>query len=126
MAFGARNAGLRGGPLDAAIESALRAVGLLERAGTNPWDLGASKRRLLTIACALAMRPRVLVLDEPTVGLDSDEVANLERVVGIEAESGRAVVAITHDPRRIGSGFERVVRLERGRVVADDALQPLP
>ena len=120
VAFGARNAGLDGRDLDAVVGTALDEVGLLDRARTNPYDLGPSKRRLLTVACVLAMRPKVLVFDEPTTGLDPAEVAALESVIGSPRwGTDRAVVAISHDARFVAENFQRVIRLEAGRLVED-------
>jgi energy-coupling factor transporter ATP-binding protein EcfA2 len=121
VAFGARNVGLRGAALDHAVEAALEAVGLADRAAVNPYDLGASKRRLLTIASVLAMQPKVIVLDEPTIGLDGAEVERLGRVIEQQAAEGRAVVAITHDSRFGAAHLVRTIRLEAGRVTADEA-----
>lgn len=120
VAFGARNAGLVGRELDDAVDAALDAVGLLDRARTNPYDLGPSKRRLLTIAGALAMRPNVLVFDEPTKGLDIAEIALLEAIVRAKRVPVEpTVVAISHDARFVAENFDRVIRLAHGRVVED-------
>jgi energy-coupling factor transporter ATP-binding protein EcfA2 len=122
VAFGARNAGLRARTLDEAVGSALDAVGLGDRAGTNPYDFGPSKRRLLTVACVLAMRPKVLVFDEPTMGLDRGQIARLVEVVrSPQWSSDHAVVTISHDARFVAETFDRVIRLEAGRIVADGA-----
>lgn len=120
VSFGARNVGLRGAELKRAVDGALEAVGLIDRADANPYDLGGSKRRLLALASVLAMRTQVLVLDEPTMGLDTDEVERVNAVIASLAHDGRTVVAISHDARFVGGSFERVVRLEAGRVVADE------
>jgi energy-coupling factor transport system ATP-binding protein len=117
--FGARNVGLRGPELDRVVDGALSAVGLEARSGANPYDLGASRRRLLAIACVLAMRTPVVVLDEPTMGLDSNEIARVSGIVRGLAAEGRTVVTISHDARFVASTFDRVVRLEGGRVTAD-------
>jgi energy-coupling factor transporter ATP-binding protein EcfA2 len=120
VAFGARNAGLRGNELDDVAAAALEDLGLLDRAGTNPYDLGPSKQRLLTVACALAMRPKALVLDEPTKGLDAAEIATLSGAIGpARRPAGQVVVAISHDNRFLAGSFERAIRLEAGRIVAD-------
>jgi energy-coupling factor transport system ATP-binding protein len=121
VAFGARNVGLRKRALDDAVEAALDAVGLSGSAGANPYDLGPSRRRLLALASVLAMATPVVVLDEPTMGLDGREVARVETVVAKLAAEGRTVVAISHDARFVGGSFGRVVRLEDGRVIADEA-----
>lgn len=118
--FGARNVGLSGGMLDAAVGEALEAVGLTERAAANPYDLGPSGRRLLAIASVLAMRTPTVVLDEPTMGLDVRQVERVKAIVAALAAEGRTVVAISHDARFVAGSFERVIRLEAGRVIADE------
>lgn len=119
VAFGARNVGLRGRALETAVAAALDGVGLAGRAAANPYDLGPSKRRLLTLACVLAMRTPIVVLDEPTMGLDTLEIARVSAVVASLATEGRTVVAISHDARFVASSFDRAVPLDAGRVVED-------
>jgi energy-coupling factor transport system ATP-binding protein len=120
VAFGPGNVGVRGGQLDLVVREALAAVGLGGRGRANPYDLGPSKRRLLALASILAMRTPVVVLDEPTMGLDAIEVGLVQGVVAALAAEGRTVVAISHDARFVATSFERVVRLDAGRVVADE------
>jgi energy-coupling factor transport system ATP-binding protein len=119
VAFGARNVGRRGPDLAAAVDGALDAVALRVREHANPWDLGLSKRRLLAIAGVLAMAPKVIVLDEPTIGLDAAEIDLLAGIVRDESARGRTIVAISHHERFVADHFPRVVRLEAGRIVAD-------
>jgi energy-coupling factor transport system ATP-binding protein len=116
VAFGARNVGLRGAELDASASEALDAVGLSAAAGVNPFDLGPSRRRLLAIASILAMRTPVVVLDEPTLGLDVDERRRLYAIVESVTRQGRTVVAISHDQRFVSESFGRSIRIENGRV----------
>jgi energy-coupling factor transporter ATP-binding protein EcfA2 len=124
VAFGARNVGLRGPALDAAVEGALDAVGLTSKADANPSDLGPSRRRLLAIASVLAMHTPVVVLDEPTMGLDIGQAAIVVAVIAALAAEGRSVIAISHDARFVAGSFERVVRLDAGKVVADERIAP--
>ncbi|MBI2780658.1 MAG: ABC transporter ATP-binding protein [Chloroflexi bacterium] len=124
VAFGARNVGLRGAELARAVDEALGSVGLAERGDANPFDLGGSKRRLLALASALVMRTPVVVLDEPTMGLDAGEIELVAAVVGRLAADGRTVVAISHDARFVAGSFGRVVRLDAGKVVADERTGP--
>lgn len=124
--FGARNVGLRGRDLAAAAEEALGLVGLAGAARTAPYDLGPSRRRLLAIASVVAMRTPVVVLDEPTIGLDDGQRALVATLVERLAGEGRTVVAISHDARFVETSFPRVVRLDAGRVVADEAAEELP
>ena len=117
--FGPRNVGLRGAALDVAVAGALAAVGLQGEEGTNPYDLGAARRKLLAVASVLAMRTPILVLDEPTTGQDRAGVARIRDVVAAVASEGRTVIAISHDLRFVAETFGRVVVLRAGRVVLD-------
>ena len=117
--FGPRNLGLRGGPLQAAVDEALEAVGLAGEARTNPYDLGASRRKLLALASVLAMHTPVLVLDEPTTGQDLAGIDVVRRTVESAHAAGRTVVAISHDMEFVATTFERVVVLRSGTIIAD-------
>jgi energy-coupling factor transport system ATP-binding protein len=119
--FGPRNLGLRGSQLRAAVDGALEAVGLSGEARTNPYDLGAARRKLLALASVLAMRTPVLVLDEPTTGQDLRGVAVVRRVIEEAHAAGRTVVAISHDMEFVAAAFERIVVMRDGRVILDGA-----
>ncbi len=121
VAFGARNLGLTGARLASAVSSALDAVGLADQERANPYDLGYSRRKLLTLASILAMATPVVVLDEPTTGQDARGVARVEAVVRSLHAEGRTVIAISHDMRFVAESFERVVVMRDGRVVLDGA-----
>jgi energy-coupling factor transport system ATP-binding protein len=117
--FGPRNVGLRGEELRMAVDGAMTAVGLAEAARTNPYDLGASRRKLLALASVLSMRTPVLVLDEPTTGQDMAGVELVRHVLHGAREAGRTVIAISHDMEFVATGFDRVVAMGGGRVLAD-------
>ncbi len=119
VAFGPRNLGLRGQELESAVSSALEAVGLADERDTNPYDLGYSRRKLLTIASVLAMRTPIVVLDEPTTGQDARGVQTIERIVAALGAAGRTVIAVSHDLRFVAETFERVVVMRDGRIVLD-------
>ena len=91
----------------------MAAVGLEAAARTNPYDLGASRRKLLALASVQAMRTPVLVLDEPTTGQDMR--GRGDRAAGdLEArKAGRTVIAISHDMEFVATAFDRVVVLRR-------------
>jgi energy-coupling factor transport system ATP-binding protein len=119
VAFGPRQLERRGMALDEVVDRALRAVGLEDRAAAHPGDLGESDRKLLTLASLLAMGSPILVMDEPTAGLDDAGVAIVARVVAEQRARGRTVVAISHDEHLVARAFERIVRLDAGRVIDD-------
>ena len=111
VAFGARNVGLSGKALDARVAAALEMVGLTENVGSNPYDLGFSKRKLLATASVLAMDTPAVVLDEPTTGQDAAGVARVHRIVDDLSSAGRTVIAISHDMRFVAETFARVVAM---------------
>jgi energy-coupling factor transport system ATP-binding protein len=117
--FGPRNLGCTGSELRSAVADALEATGLFGEEGTNPYDLGQSRRKLLALASVLAMRTPVLVLDEPTTGQDARGVERVRAVVDAVAAEGRTVLAISHDMRFVADTFERVVVMRAGRIVLD-------
>ncbi|GAA1771724.1 hypothetical protein GCM10009712_19730 [Pseudarthrobacter sulfonivorans] len=109
--------GLAGGrAATASVRRALAAVGLAEAAGTHPAELPASRQRLLALATVLARQPRVMALDEPTVGLDRHGLAMLDTAVRQAAAAGAAVVLVTHDLAYARSVAHRMVRLDAGRL----------
>ena len=117
--FGPRQAGASTEEAFARAQAALAAVGMERDLGVHPGDLGETRRKLLTIASVLAMETPVVVLDEPTVGLDR---RGTERVAGIISDlraGGRTVIGISHDLRFVAETFERVVVLQEGRVALD-------
>lgn len=117
--FGPRNLGRSGRELRTAVEEALTEVGLESEAGTNPYDLGASRRKLLALASVQAMHTSVLVLDEPTTGQDMQGVEIVRRVIERAHGAGRTVIAISHDMEFVASSFDRVIVLRAGRVILD-------
>jgi energy-coupling factor transport system ATP-binding protein len=117
--FGPRNLGVRGAALAAATAGALAAVGLSGEEATNPYDLGAARRKLLAIASVLAMRTPALVLDEPTTGQDGTGIGRIQDLVRQVTSEGRTVIAVSHDLRFVAETFPRVVVLRAGRVVLD-------
>jgi energy-coupling factor transport system ATP-binding protein len=115
VGFGLRALGLtKEGARDRALE-ALDAVGLASRADQHPYELSASEQRLLALATALARRPRVLLLDEPTVGLDRHGLARLEASVEATASGGAAVIFTTHAISWARRHAGRMLALSDGR-----------
>jgi energy-coupling factor transport system ATP-binding protein len=117
--FGPRILGRSSAEASEAAAAALAAVGLADMADANPYDLGYSRRKLLTVASILAMRTPVLVLDEPSTGQDARGVARVQGIVREVAAEGRTVIAISHDMRFVAETFERVVVMGAGRILLD-------
>lgn len=117
--FGPRILGRGDAEAVAAAGAALEAVGLTAYADDNPYDLGFSRRKLLSLASVLAMGTPVVVLDEPTTGQDARGVERIRAVVETIAAEGRTVIAISHDMRFVAETFRRIVVMGAGRVLLD-------
>jgi len=119
VAFGPRNLGGTPQSVDSDVRSALARCGLHEAADRHPYDLPAAERKFVAIATTLAMQTPVVILDEPTTGLDAEGVRRLgDLVEGLKKEA-RTVLTITHDLDFGADHFERVVVMSRGRIRGD-------
>ena len=101
------------------MDAALEAVGLSKEVDANPYDLGTSRRKLLSLASVLAMETPVVVLDEPTTGQDAAGVERVAAIVANLSQEGRTVIAISHDMRFVAENFERVVVMRAGTIAMD-------
>ena len=117
--FGPRNLGWAKNRAAVQVETTLKEVGLLEQAGRHPYDLSPGDRRLVALAAVLAMDTPVIVLDEPTTGLDYAGVERIGRIVDDLRAKGRTLITITHDMDFCAEHFERVVVLAEGRLLLD-------
>lgn len=117
--FGPRNLGFPEEEVERLSEEALHATGLTDVAEENPYDLPGASRKLVALASVLSMATPTVVVDEPTIGQDGAGVARLSDIVGRLAETGRGVIAITHDIDFAAETFDRMIVMSRGRIVGD-------
>jgi len=103
----------------AAIDHALEDVGLLDRAGDLVWTLSGGQQQRVLIARALAGEPDVLVLDEPTAGVDADSQDTLAGALGHLSRMGGSVVLVAHELGPLATLIGRAVVLGNGRVLSD-------
>jgi branched-chain amino acid transport system ATP-binding protein len=110
-------------PVDGAgeVDATLGMVGLDVSTEAMPSQLSQGQRKLVGIARALASRPRLLCLDEPAAGLDTNESQLLGQRLRELANHGQSTLLIDHDMGLVLSICDRVVVLEFGKVIADDA-----
>jgi cobalt/nickel transport system ATP-binding protein len=116
VAFGPANQGLRGDALRERVAEALRRVGLEDQGGRVPHQLSAGQRRRAAVAGVLAMRPDILVLDEPSASLDP---AARRELADVLASLRITTLLVTHDLPYALELCPRTVVLDRGIVVAD-------
>jgi ABC-2 type transport system ATP-binding protein len=116
--FFARVLGLGRGARQSAVERALALVGLTERGDDVVSTFSGGMLRRLNLACGLLHAPRVLLLDEPTVGVDPQSRERIFAAVRDQAAAGTAVLYSTHYMEEAESLCDRVVLIDRGRVVA--------
>ncbi len=119
VAFGPYNLGLPSEEVEARVDWALKAVGLSDLPNQNPASLSGGQMQRLAIASALAMRPQVLVLDEPTASLDVPGTTSvINALARLRAEYGLTIVLIEHRLAEVRRLADRVIVLDEGRVVA--------
>ena len=117
VAFGPQNLKLPAAEVERRVSRALETVGLADRRKDSPFTLSGGQRRLCALAGILAMGPRILVLDEPTAGLDPRGRAMLRRVLARLSEQGITLVQVTHSMEDAARA-DRVVALDQSRLVA--------
>lgn len=122
VAFGPRNLGLDEAEVAARVNWALEMVGLdpVAVAQRMPFTLSGGEMRRVALASILAMRPRVLILDEPTAGQDPQgRRALLDKVGAWQRETNMTLIVVSHALEDLARLVERVIALREGRVVAD-------
>lgn len=123
VAFGPVNLGLPVAETMARTRAALAAVGIDNLAERSPERLSGGQAQLVAIAAMLAMRPNLLVLDEPVAELDPDGRRlvgeALRFIAGAGAAAGTAILVAEHDLDLLGSLCTRLVALDEGRIVFD-------
>ncbi|MBI1816582.1 MAG: energy-coupling factor ABC transporter ATP-binding protein [Deltaproteobacteria bacterium] len=125
VAFGPRNLGLRSAEINERVDEALAAVGLRGHEAHDPFLFGKGQRQRLAVASLLALRPRVLLLDEPTTGLDYPEQRHMMDLVAKLQRQGMTLVMITHSPWVVAEYAQRGVLLAHGQVLFDGPLRDL-
>ena len=122
VCFGPKNQGLSPEECKERAMEALKLVGLKEKYyQSSPFELSGGQKRRATIAGVLAMRPKVLVLDEPTAGLDPkgrDEI--LGQIASLHKASGLTVILVSHSMEDIARYADRIIVMDHGKVRYND------
>jgi len=118
-------AGLRGGALNARLDDVLAAVGLSERAGDAVRKFSGGMKRRLNLACGILHQPRLLLLDEPTAGIDPQARAHILEIVRGVARAGTIILYTTHYLEEAQELCDRIGIMDHGRLLAQGSLAEL-
>ena len=120
VAFGPRNLGLADSEIEERVREALELVGLdyEDMKDRSPFELSGGQKRRVAIAGVIAMRPEVLILDEPTAGLDPKAHKDvLKMVEDVHGKTGNITVLVSHNMADIANLSDKVLVIDSGRVV---------
>jgi energy-coupling factor transporter ATP-binding protein EcfA2 len=119
VAFGPRNMGVKGDELEDRTRTALETVGMAGREDDDPFALTKGDRQRTALASVLAMEPEIIILDEPTTGLDSEEVRSVMGLLLDLNRKGKTIIIITHSMPLVAEYVPRTVIMRDGAVVSD-------
>ena len=119
VAFGPRNLGSSRAQASAIVDEVLEELALTHLAGRVTYRLSGGEKRLVALACVLAMRPQVLLLDEPSTGLD---LASADRLVTVLKRLPQAMIVVSHDAWLRRQIATRTLQLIDGQLVPERAL----
>lgn len=121
VAFGARNAGVAEDYLPIKVRQALETVGLDpdQYWYSSPFELSGGQKRRVCIASLLAIDPGIVILDEPTAGLDAVGKKWMKALISSLNQQGKTVIWISHDMSEVAELARRVIVLEQGRIILD-------
>ena len=121
IAFGPKNSGLNDKVVDLRVKNSLQTVGLDfdSFAYRSPFSLSSGEQRRVAMAGVLALEPEILILDEPTAGLDFDGVDRVKKILLALKEKGVTVILISHNLDLVAALAERVIFLKQGKVLYD-------
>lgn len=121
VCFGPKNLGLDKKEVQLRAYEALKMVGLEDDYFyQSPFDLSGGQKRRVAIAGVLAMKPEVLILDEPTAGLDPkgrDEILNL--IKRLQTETGMTIVLVSHSMEDVANYVDRIIVMNKGQIMLD-------
>jgi len=122
VCFGPKNLGLEKKEVELRAYDALRKVGLPEELYyQSPFELSGGQKRRVAIAGVLAMKPEMLILDEPTAGLDPkgrDEI--LGQIKKLQAQTGMTILLVSHSMEDVAEYVDRIIVMNQGTVMMDD------
>lgn len=125
IAFGPRNMGLSEAEIKERVEETAALVGLTQaQLNQSPFDLSGGQKRRVAIAGVMALRPKVLILDEPTAGLDPKGREDILREIRCyHKETGRTVLLVSHSMEDMANCAEKILVMNAGKVFCYDTVE---
>lgn len=125
VTFFAKLYGLKGKVLEERVEEALGFVGLLDRQKDKPSAYSGGMKRRLNIACAITHRPKLIIMDEPTVGIDPQSRNHILESVKTLNKMGSTIIYTTHYMEEVEAICSRVGIMDHGRLIASGTKEQL-
>jgi energy-coupling factor transport system ATP-binding protein len=119
IAFGLRNFGFAEDVIERRVTWALNLLGLTEYRKTSPFMLSGGERKRVALASILAWDPKILILDEPTIGQDYQQKENLRQFILQMRAQERTIIIVTHDVEFVAECNPRVLLMLDGKIIAD-------
>lgn len=119
IAFALRNFGFDDSAIEKRVTWAVNLLDLVDYRKTSPFMLSGGERKRVALASVLAWDPKVVILDEPTIGQDHRQKENLRQFIVQLNEQGKTVVVVTHDVEFVAECGPRVILMREGKILAD-------
>ena len=126
LAFGLKNLGFSKNEIDIRIEQALKQVNMLDFKNSYTTELSLGQKQRIAIASALAIQPKVLILDEPTSSLDDSEVEKLFQLMTKLKREGVGIIFVTHFLEQVYAVCDKITVLRNGQLVGQFTTAELP
>ena len=123
VSFGPRNLNYTEDKIAELVDYALELTLLKDQMKVNPYELSAIWRKMVAIASILSMDTPIIILDEPTTGQDTVNIARMSHIVKTLRDQGKTVITITHDIDFGADNFDRLIALGKGRVLLDGLIE---
>ncbi|EGW41648.1 energy-coupling factor transporter ATPase [Desulfosporosinus sp. OT] len=123
LEFGLKNAGFKGQVIRERIDQVLQYTGLEKFRSVHPFSLGKGERQMIAVASILVLKPKLLIIDEPTTGSDWTGVQTMMTLIRNLNAAGTTIVMISHDMDLVAQYAKRVIVLKDGGILLDSTPQ---
>ncbi|MBR6255890.1 MAG: energy-coupling factor transporter ATPase [Lachnospiraceae bacterium] len=122
VSYGPKNMGMDKKEAELAAYAAIKRVGLEDECfDQSPFDLSGGQKRRVAIASVLAMKPEILILDEPTAGLDpAGRTELLDMIKELKDKEGITIVLVSHSMDDVAEAADRIIVMDKGKIIYDD------